>query len=72
MREQQELGFVDDAFIAWAQEYENPDFYSRNRVKHLRWLDNQQANVVSITGDLSVNERLDMVLTALADEHSSQ
>ncbi len=65
MREQQELGFVDDEFIAWAQEYENPSFYSRNRVKHLSWLASRQAKVISIAGDLTVEQRLALTLTAL-------
>jgi uridine kinase len=65
VREQQELGFVDDEFIAWATEYENPDFYSRNRVKHLNWLASQQAKVVSIDGDLSVEQRMILVLSAM-------
>jgi uridine kinase len=65
VREQQELGFVDDEFIAWARQYENPNFYSRNRVKHLNWLASQQAEVVSIDGDLTVEQRITVVLTAM-------
>ncbi len=65
VREQQELGFVDDEFITWATEYENPNFYSRNRVKHLNWLASQQAKVVSIDGDLSVEHRMILVLSAM-------
>jgi uridine kinase len=70
VREQQELGFVDDDFIAWAKEYENPNFSSRNRVKHLDWLASKQAKVISIEGDLTVEQRLTLTLSALEKGNS--
>lgn len=64
-REQRELGFVDEAFIEWASEYENPLFKSRNRVKHEYWLSQRTATVLRLTGNRTVEERLDSVLQGL-------
>tara|TARA_R110000737_G_scaffold281083_1_gene287685 strand:+ start:739 stop:1248 length:510 start_codon:yes stop_codon:yes gene_type:complete len=65
IREQQELGFVDEEFITWAGEYENPNFYSRNRTKQLQWLANKRAKVITIAGDLSVQQRLNIAQAAI-------
>lgn len=70
-REQEELGFVDEEFIAWAQEYENPNFNSRNRVKHLNWLANKKAKVLTIEGDLTVKQRLAAVMAALNERRDN-
>jgi uridine kinase len=69
VREQQELGFVDEEFIAWANEYENPDFTSRNRVKQIAWLAKKQASVVVIDGDLTVEQRLAIAMKSLENQN---
>ena len=68
IREQQELGVVDEAFITWASEYENPHFYSRNRAKQEQWLADQRAKVITIAGDLSVQQRLDIAQLAIVEQ----
>jgi cytidylate kinase len=61
-REIVELGFIDLDFIAWAREYENPKFNSRNRLKHDIWISNRDSDVIKIVGDYSVQQRLDLIV----------
>jgi cytidylate kinase len=60
-REIVELGFIDLDFIAWAREYENPNFNSRTRLKHEIWISNRGTDVIKIEGDFSVQQRLDQI-----------
>ncbi len=64
-REIVELGFIDHEFLAWAKEYENPDFNSRNRFKHEAWILKRQAQILKIEGDITVQQRLDLIFSTL-------
>jgi len=64
-REQQEQGFVDPEFLAWAREYDNDGFTGRNRIKHEHWLANRLSKTITVAGDLTIEQRLDKVLTAI-------
>jgi len=64
-REMVELGFIDQDFLAWAKEYENPEFESRSRLKHENWMSKRQAYILKIEGDLTVKQRLKKVISIL-------
>jgi len=67
-REMLELGFVDQEFLDWAKEYDNPGFKSRSRFKHETWMSNRQAQILKIEGDQTVKQRLDKVLSILPQQ----
>ena len=60
-RELKKLGTIDDEFIAWASEYDNPKFSGINFVKHQNWLSQQKCRVLKIEGNLSIQERINRV-----------
>ena len=64
-REIVELGFIDQGFLAWAKEYENPDFTGRNRLKHENWISKRQGQILTIEGDLTVQQRLECIFSIL-------
>ena len=64
-REQRELGFVDEAFIEWASEYENPLSESRNRVKHEKWISERKSRILCLEGDETVQQRIEHVISFL-------
>lgn len=65
-REQRELGYVDEAFLQWASEYDiGPKTGGRSLERHLRWLDERSCKVIRIEGDLTVEARYELVVEAL-------
>jgi len=67
-REVAELGFIDQDFLAWAKEYENPGFSGRNRLKHESWMSKRQGQILTIEGDLTVQQRLERIFCILPTE----
>jgi cytidylate kinase len=67
-REMVELGFVDPEFLAWARQYENPDFSSRSRFKHEMWMVKRPAQILKIEGDLTVQQRIEKVINFLPEQ----
>ena len=67
-REIVELGFIDQEFLAWAKEYENPGFTSRNRIKHETWISKRQSQILTIEGDLTVQQRLELIFNIIPAE----
>lgn len=67
-REMLELGYIDQAFLDWAKEYDNPNFDSRSRLKHETWMSKRQAQIIKIEGDLTVKHRLDRVISILPND----
>ena len=60
-RELKKLGTIDDEFMAWASEYDNPKFAGINFIKHQNWLSEQECRILKIEGNLSIQERLNRV-----------
>jgi adenylate kinase family enzyme len=61
-REIERNGKINDEFIAWATRYDDGDCTVRSRALHERWLAQRHCEVLRIETDLSVEERLAVVL----------
>ena len=66
-REEKRLGEIDLEFLEWASRYDDPDFDGRSLARHREWLSERECQVLSIEGDLTVEERSDRVCKALDD-----
>ncbi|MVO15322.1 adenylate kinase [Parasedimentitalea huanghaiensis] len=47
---------IHQDFVAWAGQYEDPDFQGRSRARHERWLDQQTPPILRVDGALTVEE----------------
>jgi len=65
-RENARFGSVDPNFLKWASEYDIGPSEGRSLVRHNSWLGERSCKVIRIEGDLSVNERMEIVSAALA------
>ena len=65
-RELERFGSVDPKFIEWLSEYDTGPSEGRSLVRHNDWLSNRKCKVVRIEGDLSVQERVDIVFNNIA------
>lgn len=54
------------AFIAWAGQYDDPDFTGRSLARHQAWLASLPCPVIRITGAPPLEDSLERVLAALA------
>jgi len=64
-RELEKLGFVDEAFIQWAFEYDTGPSEGRSLAKHQRWLSERTSPILRLEGDLTVDERCKCILNVL-------
>ncbi|RFZ84968.1 adenylate kinase [Mucilaginibacter terrenus] len=53
-------------FVDWAAEYDNPDFSGRNVKAHRDWLTVASGRKIEISGDTTINERIDMVVQEIS------
>ena len=67
IREERELGQADPEFIEWASQYDNGTAVGRSLVNHKKWLTKRKSKVLNIEGDLTVEERCELVMEALPD-----
>lgn len=65
IREEEELGRADSEFMEWASQYDNGTSVGRSLVNHKKWLAGRECRVLNIEGDLSVEERCELVMEAL-------
>ncbi len=59
---------IHKAFIAWAAEYDNPDFTGRNRARHDAWLARQPAPVLRLDGTCATSALVAQTVSALTGE----
>lgn len=52
-------------FLAWASEYDDPEFGGRNLAKHESWLQEQTTQVCRVDGDQNLETSVVQVLTQL-------
>jgi adenylate kinase family enzyme len=64
-RELQQLGRVDEAFIAWAAQYDEGTLPGRSLARHLAWLDSRPCPVLRLSGTDSIENLCSAVLAAL-------
>ena len=62
IREMKELGTVDEEFLQWASEYDSGPLQGRSLAKHETWLSHRTCTILRIEGDLSVEQRTNLVL----------
>jgi hypothetical protein len=65
IREERELGTVDPEFLQWASEYDMSPASVRSLVKHEKWLSGRGSKILRIEGDLSVQQRCELLFDAL-------
>ena len=65
IREERELGTVDPEFLQWASEYDTSPAFGRSLVKHEKWLSDRGSKILRIEGDLSVQQRCELLFGAL-------
>lgn len=65
IRVKRELGYADPEFLRWAAEYDAGPSVGRSLAKHKAWLAKRSCTVLHLEGDLSVEERCDLVMGAL-------
>ena len=67
VREVEEVGHADPEFLKWAYDYdEGPAYGGRSLARHREWLASRRCPVLTLEGDLGVEERCDLVETALS------
>ncbi|MFC4312845.1 AAA family ATPase [Steroidobacter flavus] len=64
-REQEQLGYIDPAFIEWAAQYDEGRLPGRNRQKHEQWLAERNVPIVRIDGEVSLEHSRSVVLAAM-------
>lgn len=69
-REIQRYGIRDDAFLAWAAQYEEGTLPGRNRRRHEAWLAQRTCPILRIDGTPTVSESLRIVLGQLVRPQS--
>ncbi|MBC6310725.1 AAA family ATPase [Listeria sp. FSL L7-1582] len=52
-------------FVAWASRYEDGDVDVRSKKLHETWFQNLECPVLRVTGDMTVEEEVELVLTEL-------
>jgi len=58
-------GRVDDAFLAWAAQYDEGRLAGRSRARQEAWLAGRATRILRLDGDLSTEQRLEAVLGVL-------
>ncbi|MEM6320211.1 MAG: hypothetical protein AAF960_21260, partial [Bacteroidota bacterium] len=53
---------ISKAFLEWASHYDNPIFKGRSLAVHKRWMEKLTCPVLEISGDLTNDERKQLVL----------
>ena len=53
------------AFLAWANQYENPNFNGRSLKIHTNWLERLNCNVLKLNGENSLVDNLKKVMTEI-------
>ena len=51
-----------NAFISWANQYENPDFNGRSLRIHNEWIKKLNCNVLRIDGGMELNDKMEKVM----------
>jgi adenylate kinase family enzyme len=64
-RELRNLGRVDEAFIAWAAQYDVGDMPGRSLARHLTWLESRTCPVLRLSGTENVEALRSAVLAAI-------
>ena len=65
-REKVRFGSVNPDFLKWASEYDTGPSEGRSLERHNIWLGERSCKVIRVEGDLSINERVEVVSSALA------
>ena len=65
-REVARFGAADEDFLRWASDYDTGTTEGRDLAKQGRWLAERTCPVIELPGDLSVAQRVEAVLKALA------
>lgn len=65
VRELRRLGRVDEAFIAWAAQYDVGDMPGRSLARHLAWLELRACRVLRLSGGESLDALRSAVIAAI-------
>jgi adenylate kinase family enzyme len=71
-REIVQLGHADPDFLEWAGQYDEGRLAGRNRTMHETWLANRTCPILRIDGDLTVEDRLTLVLEVVMSNPESR
>jgi len=66
-REMIRFGKVNDAFLAWAAQYDEGTTPDRSRVAHERWLSERTCLTLRISGDVPTEEGVTRIVEALSN-----
>jgi len=66
-REIERFGAVDPAFLEWAAQYDEGPLEGRSLAKHNAWLAARCCPVIRLEEDLSVDDRIRLVLEAMSN-----
>ena len=66
-RELERFGMSDQEFLEWAAQYDAGAMSGRSLARHQAWLAARTCPVLELRGDLSVGERVNAVVTYMAD-----
>ncbi|NER12093.1 AAA family ATPase [Leptobacterium flavescens] len=53
------------AFLDWANQYENPDFKGRSLKMHNDWIEKLDCKVLRIDGEIELRDKVDRVMTEI-------
>jgi hypothetical protein len=68
VREEREIEHADPAFLKWAADYDIGLAEGRHLASHQSWLLERDCQVLRIEGDLTVDERTEMLMNALLEK----
>jgi uridine kinase len=68
IREKKELGHADPEFLKWASEYDIGPSYGRSLIRHKQWLSERKCKILKLEGDLSVQQRCELLIEALPNK----
>jgi len=70
-RELAQFGKINSEFIEWARQYEEGALEGRSRARHEKWLSERTCPILRLDGDLSIEERVNCVMEAIANSRTS-
>jgi adenylate kinase family enzyme len=61
----QEIKKTSEAFLEWANQYENPNFDGRSLKIHINWIESLTCKVLKLNGKNSLDNNLEIILSEI-------
>lgn len=61
-----------NAFLEWANQYENPNFKGRSLTVHNNWMERLNCKVLSLNGATELNNKVEIVLNEIKTNYNNE